>query len=176
MSEPYVGEIRMFGFGRIPNGWLACDGSLQSIAEYEVLYTLLGTTYGGDGQNTFALPDLRGRTPLHQGTGPGLSPRVIGERSGSEQVTLLTQNLPQHNHTFLADAAAATASTPDNTQTLGALLSDTQFLTNTTGAAMYPLQPGAIGAAGGNQPHDNCMPTLTISICIAYSGVYPSQP
>ncbi|MFN3559088.1 MAG: phage tail protein [Brevundimonas sp.] len=175
MSEPFVGEIRMFGFGRIPNGWLACDGSLQSIAEYEVLYVLLGTTYGGDGQNSFALPDLRGRVPLHQGTGPGLSTRVLGERSGTEQVTLLTLNLPGHNHTFMADAAAATASTPDATQTLGALAADTQYLTDTTGAAMYPLQPSTIGVSGGNQPHDNCMPTLTVSICIATSGIFPTQ-
>lgn len=175
MSTPYVGEIRMFGFGRIPNGWLACDGSLQSISVYEVLYTLLGTTYGGDGQNTFGLPDLRGRAPVHQGTGRGLTTRVLGEVAGSESVTLLSTQLPAHTHTFMADQAVADASKPDPTQTLGALPTDTQYLTNVTGATMYALQPTAISMTGNNLPHDNIMPTLTVSFCIATEGVFPSQ-
>lgn len=175
MSEPFVGEIRMFGFGRIPTGWLACDGSLQSIAEYDMLYTLLGTTYGGDGQTTFALPDLRGQAPVHQGNGQGLTPRVIGEAGGSESVTLVAAQLPVHTHTFLADQGAATASTPDPTQTLGALPSDTQYLTDVTGAVMYPLQPNSVMPAGNSLPHDNIMPTLTVSFCIAWAGIFPSQ-
>lgn len=176
MTTPFIGEIRMFGFGRIPNGWLACDGSLQSIAEYEVLYTLLGTTFGGDGSSTFALPDLRGQAPLHQGNGRGLTPRIIGERSGSESITLLSTQLPAHTHIFVADQGTAETSKPDPTQTLGALVDDTQYLTDVTGALMYPLQTNAIGISGGNQPHDNTMPTLTVSICIATEGVFPSQP
>lgn len=175
MTTPYVGEIRMFGFGRIPTGWLSCDGSLQSIADFEVLYMLLGTTFGGDGQTTFALPDMRGRAPVHQGNGSGLTPRVIGEAAGTETVTLLPPNLPVHNHNFLADQAAATASKPDPTQTLGALATDTQYLTNVTGAALYPLQVNTIGVCGGSLPHDNLMPTLTVSVCIAWAGVFPSQ-
>ncbi len=175
MTTPYVGEIRMFGFGRIPNGWLACDGMLQSIAEYEVLYTLLGTTYGGDGANTFATPDLRGQAPVHQGTGRSLTTRVIGEVGGSESVTLSPLQIPSHTHTFVATNAVAEASKPDPTQTLGALPADTQYLTNITGAVAYPLQPNAVGAAGRSLPHDNMMPTLTVSFCIAYAGVFPTQ-
>lgn len=175
MTTPYVGEIRMFGFGRIPTGWLACDGTLQSIAEYEVLYTLIGTTYGGDGVNTFATPDLRGQAPVHQGNGRGLTPRVIGQQGGSESVTLNTLQIPSHTHTFVATNAAAEASKPDPTQTLGALPTDTMYLTNITGAVAYALQPNAVGVAGGNQPHDNIMPTLTVSICIAWAGIFPSQ-
>jgi len=176
MSDPFIGEIRMFGFGRIPNGWLACDGSLQSIAQNDVLYNLLGTTYGGDGVTTFALPDLRGQAPVHQGNGQGLTPRVIGEKGGSETVTLTTAQLPAHTHTFLADQAVAAASRPDPTQTLGALPADTQYLTDVTGATMYPLQENAIAIAGDGSPHDNMMPSLTVSICIAAAGIYPSQP
>jgi microcystin-dependent protein len=175
MSSPFIGEIRMFGFGRIPTGWMACDGSLQSIANYDVLYTLLGTTYGGDGQNTFGLPDLRGQAPLHQGNGQGLTPRPIGEAGGSETVTLTTTELPTHTHTFLADQAVAEAFTPDATQTLGALPADTQYLTDVTGAAMYPLQPNAVAPTGTGLPHDNTMPSLTVSFCIAWAGVFPSQ-
>ena len=100
MSAPYIGEIRLFSFPRIPTGWFACDGSLKPIAEYEVLYALLGTTFGGNGINTFGVPDLRGRVPVDMGRGTGLTPRIIGESSGSENVTLLTLNLPSHSHTF----------------------------------------------------------------------------
>lgn len=100
MTTPYVGEIRLFAFPRIPTGWFACDGSLKPIANNEVLFTLLGTTYGGDGVNTFAVPDLRGQVPLHMGTGPGLTNRPIGQRSGSESVTLLATQLPSHTHPF----------------------------------------------------------------------------
>lgn len=175
MTQPYVGEIRMFGFGRIPTGWLACDGTLQPISEYEVLYTLIGTTYGGDGVNTFATPDLRGQTPIHQGNGRGLTPRVLGEIGGSESVTLSTLQIPSHTHTFVATNAAGVATKPDPTQTLGALSTDTQYLTNITGAAVYPLQANSVGVAGQSQPHDNIMPTLTVSICIAWAGIFPSQ-
>ncbi|MFN3536184.1 MAG: phage tail protein [Brevundimonas sp.] len=176
MSTPFVGEIRMFGFGRIPTGWLACDGGLESIAVYDALYTLLGTSFGGDGVNTFGLPDLRGQAPVHQGNGRGLNPRFMGETGGSESVTLLSTHLPMHSHTFVADQAAAAASKPDPTQTLGALGDDTQYLTSITGALMYPMQPEAISVAGHNLPHDNTMPTLTVSICIATEGIIPSQP
>src|ERR1700754_4966181 len=98
MSDPFVGEIRMFGFSRTPIGWFACDGSLRSIAQYEVLYTLLGTTYGGDGVNTFALPNLSGRAPVHQGTGPNLTTRIMGQIGGSETVSLTLNQLPAHTH------------------------------------------------------------------------------
>ncbi|WP_332659078.1 phage tail protein [Brevundimonas sp.] len=176
MSAPFVGEIRMFGFGRIPIGWLACDGSLQPIANNETLYTLLGTTYGGDGNSTFGLPDLRGQAPVHQGTGLGLTPRILGEGGGSESITLTTAQIPAHTHTFVADTAAAETSKPDPTQTLGSMATDTQYLTDVTGAVMYPLQANAIAPSGTSLPHDNIMPTLTVSFCIASEGIFPSQP
>src|SRR5450830_1835958 len=107
MSTPYIGEIRLFAFPRIPNGWLACDGSSVSIADNETLFTLLGTTFGGDGVSTFGVPDLRGQVPVHQGTGPQLTTRVLGQNGGTEQVTLLATQLPQHTHEFNVSSALA---------------------------------------------------------------------
>ncbi len=165
----------MFGFGRTPNGWQACDGSLMSIAEYEVLFTLIGTTYGGDGQNTFAVPDLRGRLPIHQGQGPGLSNYVIGQVSGSEAVTLITPQMPTHSHTVLATSAAATTGNIANAVIPGAVSGETMYATDTTGGATFTVAPISVTAAGGSQPHDNTMPTLTVQYCIAWAGIYPSQ-
>ena len=177
MSTPYVGEIRLFGFPRIPNGWFACDGSLKPISEYETLFVLLGTTYGGDGVQTFAVPDLRGQLPLHQGNGQGLSPRVIGEASGTESVTLLTAQIPSHSHTLTVTSNAASAGTPGGALLPGALTagSDTMYATDTTGAASVTLAATAVGQQGNSLPHDNTMPTLTVSYCIAWAGVFPSQ-
>lgn len=175
MSQPYVGEIRMFGFGRTPNGWQACDGTLLPIAEYEVLYTLLGTTYGGDGQSTFGVPDLRGRLPIHQGTGPGLSNYVIGQKSGTESVTLLSQQMPAHTHTAVATTGAATALTPGIALLPGAVSGDNFYASDITGATAVPMSAQSTGLAGGSQPHENCMPTLTVQYCIAWAGIFPSQ-
>lgn len=175
MSTPYVGEIRMFGFGRVPNGWFSCDGSLQPISEYEVLYTLIGTTYGGDGQSTFAVPDLRGRVPIHQGTGPGLSGYVLGQMSGTENVTLLTQQLPSHNHALMATTAAATTGAVGVTVLPAAVSGDTMYVTSITGATGAALAASTVSSAGNTQPHDNLMPTLTVQYCIAWAGVFPSQ-
>ena len=175
MSTPYLGEIRLFSFPRIPNGWFACDGSLKPIAEYEALYTLLGTTFGGDGVNTFAVPDLRGRVPVDMGRGAGLTPRVIGESSGSENVTLLTPNLPSHNHTFSATTSPATTNALSSNVEVGTVSGDLMYATDLTGAHAYAMSPTAISATGGNQPHDNMMPTLTGSFCIAWAGIYPPQ-
>lgn len=175
MSTPYVGEIRQFGFPRIPIGWQACDGSLLSIAEYEVLYTVLGTTYGGDGVNSFAVPDLRGQVPLHQGTGQGLTTRVCGQSGGQESVTLTTQQIPQHSHTWVATTSAASSATPANTVITAAVTNDTMYVTDISTYTAYPLAPTTVQPAGGGQPHDNMMPTLTVNICIATEGIYPSQ-
>ena len=175
MSQPFIGEIRMFGFGRTPNGWQACDGSLLSIAEYEVLFTLIGTTYGGDGQSTFAAPDLRGRLPIHQGQGPGLSNYVIGQVSGTETVTLNTLQMPAHTHTVLATTAAATTGNITNAIIPGAVSGETMYATDTAGGAAFTVAPVSVTAAGGSQPHDNTMPTLTVQYCIAWAGVYPQQ-
>ena len=176
MTQPFIGEIRMFGFPRIPTGWQACDGSLLSISDYSTLYALIGTNFGGNGQTNFAVPDLRGRTPLHQGTGGGLTPRVLGEISGTETVTLLSTQMPLHTHPFTASAAAGTASTPGPTVTLGP---DTTgggpYFTPTIGAAPTPMSASTGQSIGGSLPHDNCAPSLPVNICIALFGIYPSQ-
>ena len=175
MSTPYIGEIRMFGFGRTPNGWQACDGSLLAISEYDALFALIGTTYGGDGQTTFGVPDLRGRVPLHQGTGPGLSTYVLGQRAGTETVTLLPTQMPAHTHTVVATSAAATTGTPGGTVVPGAVSNQTMYVTDLTGATPFSLLPQSVSQGGGSQPHENCMPTLTVQFCMATQGIFPSQ-
>lgn len=177
MSTPFIGEIRMFAFGSrgAPQGWQACDGSLLAIAEHDALFALIGTTYGGDGMATFGVPDLRGRVPIHQGTGPGLSNYVIGQRSGSETVTLLPTQMPAHSHTFVATTAAATTGTPGAGVIPGAVSGQTMYATTTTGATPFTASPQTMSLAGGSQSHENCMPTLTVQFCIALFGIFPSQ-
>ncbi|WP_215410273.1 tail fiber protein [Janthinobacterium sp. JC611] len=176
MSDCYVGEIRQFAFSRVPNGWFACDGSLKSIADYQVLFVLLGTTYGGDGQNTFGLPDLRGQLPLHQGQGTGLTNRVIGAYGGSETVTLTTATIPQHTHTYYATNTTADVATPGPTLALGAATGgDNMYATSAAGSVPLVLSTAACGSAGGNLPHENCMPTMAVSFCIAWQGIFPTQ-
>ena len=173
MSTPYIGEIRLFGFSRVPNGWQACDGSLLPIAQYDVLFALVGTTYGGDGQTTFAVPDLRGRVPLHQGQGTGLTQRIMGEVAGVENVTLLPAQMPAHTHGLVATTLAANATTPGNAVELGSLSGDTMYATDLA-VNSITTNPSTTGT-GGTQPHDNVMPTLTVQFCIAYEGIFPSQ-
>ncbi|HJR75227.1 MAG TPA: tail fiber protein [Luteimonas sp.] len=176
MTEPYVGEIRLFGFPRLPNGWLPCDGSLQPISVYDVLYNLIGTTYGGDGMSTFAMPDLRGQLPMHWGNGQGLTPRIIGEASGTETVTLIQGQMPAHAHSALATTSLSTGTALGNsTQLLGAISGDTMYATDITGLTPVPASAQSISMNGGTQPHENTMPTLTVQFCIAYAGIYPSQ-
>jgi microcystin-dependent protein len=171
MSQPYVGEIRIFAGNFAPAGWMFCDGSVLAISQYETLFNLIGTTYGGDGQSTFALPDLRGRAPVHMGTGAGAS-YVIGQSGGAETVTLTTNQIPQHSHVPLAAAGAPgnPANSPLNNVWSG--WTGGQF-TNVTPST--PMDPNAIGSAGGSQPHDNMVPYLTISFIISLFGIFPSQ-
>ncbi|MFZ2755064.1 MAG: tail fiber protein [Lysobacteraceae bacterium] len=175
MSTPYIGEIRMLGFGFTPIGWQACDGSLLPISEYSPLFTLIGTTYGGDGQTTFGVPDLRGRLPIHQGQGPGLSYYTIGQVAGTETVTVLPTQMPAHTHTAFATTNAATSLTPGNTLLPGAVSGDTFYATDLTGATAIAMSAQSTTQAGGSQPHDNTMPTLTVQYCIAVDGIFPSQ-
>jgi microcystin-dependent protein len=175
MSQPYAGEIRLFAFWRIPNGWLACDGSLQSISNYEILYTLIGTVYGGDGVTTFGLPDLRGRIPVHQGQGTGLTNRPLGQGFGTETVTLTVQQMAAHTHGFLATTTAATTDTP-GPALLPGTSSVSPYISNLTGANPVTLASTTTTMTGGSQPHDNMMPTLALSYCIAAFGVFPSPP
>jgi microcystin-dependent protein len=175
MSDPYVGEIRMFGFSRVPAGWQACDGSLLPISQYEVLYMLLSTTYGGDGVNTFGVPDLRGRVPVEQGQGAGLTARVLGQVTGTETVTLSSGQLPAHTHFCTATTDAGTTATPGSSVTFGAIVADTMYTSDITGLTAYTLANASIGAQGGSQPHNNLMPTLSVPFCIATVGIFPSQ-
>lgn len=175
MSTPYVGEIRLLPFNFAPNGWQACDGSLLSIANYDVLFALIGTTYGGDGQNTFAVPDLRGRLPIHQGTGPGLSTYVIGQNAGTETVTVIPTQMPAHTHTAIATTAVSTSPTPGNNLLPGAVSGDVFYATDLTGAVAVPMSAQSTSQGGGSQPHENTMPTLTVQYCIAWAGIFPSQ-
>lgn len=177
MSTPYIGEIRMFAFGTrgAPNGWQVCDGSLLPIAEFTPLFSLVGTTYGGDGQTTFAVPDLRGRVPIHQGQGPGLSNYVIGQRAGTETVTVLPTQMPVHTHTLVTTSAAATSLTPGTTVLPGAVSGDNFYVANVAGATAVAMSAQSTSLAGGSQPHENCMPTLTVQYCIATQGIFPTQ-
>lgn len=175
MSTPYIGEIRMFGFGRTPNNWQACNGSLLPISEFDALFSLIGTTYGGDGQTTFAVPDLRGRLPIHQGTGAGLSTYDIGQMAGSEKVTVLPTQMPAHTHTAIATTAAATTGAPGNTVIPGAVANQTtMYATDISGGTPFTQAANAVSVAGDSQPHENCMPTLTVQFCISTFGIYPT--
>jgi microcystin-dependent protein len=170
MSQPFVGEVRLVGFNFNPTGWHLCDGSLLPISGYEVLFTLLGTTYGGDGQTTFGLPDLRGRVPIHQGTGLGLSPYVIGQQGGVTSVTVNTSQLPEHTHPVSANSGPGTANSAVNNY-----FAQTPTVTPmaTTGAAVSMASP--VGSIGANQPHENRQPFLTVNYIIALYGIYPSR-
>jgi microcystin-dependent protein len=166
MSGFYLGEIRMVGFNFAPRGWALCNGQIMSIAQNTALFALLGTTYGGNGQTTFGLPDLQGRVPMHWGNGPGLTPRVIGEVDGSENVTLLTPQMPQHNH-GIGGADDATTKNPSNA--VSAFTSGPAY-NPTANLSMVPT-----GLSGGNQPHDNMQPSLAVTFVIAITGIFPSR-
>ena len=172
MATPYLGEIRMFGFDFPPRGWAVCAGQLLAISQNQALFSLLGTTYGGNGQTTFALPDLRGRAPIHAGNGPGLVARVLGERSGEEQHTLITSELPQHAH--LAQVAGApTTGTPAGDVVLAAPAGSRLFRSGTAPSAT--LAAASVGLSGGGQPHPNMQPYAVMNISIALQGVFPSR-
>lgn len=164
MSQPYVGEIRMGGWNFAPSGWAFCDGALMAISQNATLFNLIGTTYGGDGQSTFALPDLRGRLPVHQGTG-----FVIGQSAGSESVTLTTSQIPGHSHALEASSGGATSTDPTG-QTYAAASADV-YVPPTSLASMNE----STTSTGGGQPHDNRMPYLCVSFVISLFGVFPSQ-
>lgn len=169
MGSPYVGEIRMFAGNFAPAGWAFCDGSILSIAENETLFNLIGTTYGGDGQTTFALPDLRGRLPMHMGNGAGLTPRVIGEMGGVESVTLTAQQMPIHSHAPRAVSGSGNQATPQNGVWAGSASSR-----YSTSAPNLAMNASLVNLCGSNQPHENRMPYLSISFIISLFGVYPT--
>jgi microcystin-dependent protein len=167
MAQPYVGEIRMFGGNFAPAGWAFCDGSLLPITDNETLFNLIGTTYGGDGQETFALPDLRGRLPIHQGSG-----FVLAQAAGAETVTLNVNQIPLHNHLPLASANQGDQSGPANGVWAASSPSLNQF---SSAVPSLNLDPGALQLSGGSQAHDNMMPFLTVNFILSLFGIFPSQ-
>ena len=171
MSDNSVGEIRMFAGNFAPRGWSFCDGQLLDLNQFDALFSLLGTFYGGDGRTTFGLPDLRGRLPIHMGTGPGLTTRPLGQMSGSETASLTTAQLPMHTHKFGAATTEATATNP--TDAVIAQGVGTSFYAEA--APDTALASRSLNIAGGNQEHDNLMPALCVNFIIALTGLYPSR-
>jgi len=174
MADPFVAEIRIFPFNFAPAGWAFCDGQLLPISQNTALFSLLGTTYGGNGLSTFALPDLQGSAPMHPGQGPGLSLHDLGERGGVETVTLLESEIPAHAHQLLATTQPGEDAAPG----------PAEVLARSVGASLYQsdaqqnlvqLAAGAAAMTGGSQPHNNMQPYLTLSFNIALQGVYPSR-
>jgi microcystin-dependent protein len=170
MGQPYVGEIRMFGGNFAPVGWAFCSGQILPISENDVLFTLIGTTYGGDGQQTFGLPNLNGRVPVHQGTLNGIT-YIMGENAGSESVTLTTQQIPIHSHPMLASLNNALSSTV--TGNVVGQVGATQIYREVPAAS--PLAAQACTGTGGNQPHENMQPYLCVSFIISLFGIFPTQ-
>ena len=173
MSEPYIGEIRMFGGNFAPKGWAFCDGTLMSVSENQALFSLLGTVYGGDGRTTFGLPDLRGRIPIHAGSGPGLTTRNLGTKSGDETVTLTADNLPSHTHAWYASTTSATASSPTGNVTASDLASD--IYSDSTSPTATMNASAIANYAGGGTSHANIMPFQCVNFIIALIGLYPSR-
>lgn len=180
MTEGFVGEIRLFAGNFNPQNWALCNGQNMSIAQNDVLFSLIGTTYGGDGIQTFKLPDFRGRVPVGQGQGQGLTQRTIGEASGTETCTVLSSQMPSHTHPVAASAANATSTAPGPLMLYGAMQpagAISGLYTNATaGGAVVQLDTRAISNAGSSQPHDNMMVTTCISFIMALEGIYPQRP
>lgn len=165
MAQPYVGEIRMFAGNFAPAGWMFCEGQLVPISEYETLFNLIGTTYGGDGQSTFALPDLRGRLPIHQGNG-----FILAETGGAEEITLTINQIPAHSHVVLSNTQAATETNPSS----NAIPASPGALIYNNLTPLGNMSPQVISAIGGSQPHTNFQPYLCVDFIISLYGIFPS--
>ena len=179
MANPYLGELRMFGFNFAPTGWALCNGQILPISQYTALFSLLGVTYGGNGTTNFALPNLQGHVPISSGQGPGLLNYALGQAGGEQNVTLLQTQMPTHNHALPAVPATATSSSPGG----GGMVAEGKgsgraaFAINSYSAASAGanLHPALVGPTGGNQPHNNMQPYLAMNWCIALNGIYPSR-
>lgn len=174
MADPFVAEIRIFSFNFAPNGWAFCNGQLLPISQNTALFSLVGTFYGGDGKSTFGLPNLQGSAPLAQGQGPGLSQRFLGESSGSDTITLLSAEMPIHPHTMMGSSDVADNSVPTNAMVAKPLGRGNNLYKAAT-TPLVPLNQFALGQTGGNQPHNNLMPYLTLNFCIALQGIFPPR-
>ncbi len=174
MSSPFVAEIRIFTFNFAPKGWAFCDGQLMAISQNTALFSLLGTTYGGNGTSNFALPNLQGMAPMQQGQGPGLTLRDLGETAGEPSVTLLQTEMPAHSHAANASSGAGAANDPTGNvwATTAVLRQGVNMYGTTDGASMNPF---ALSIVGGSQPHNNMMPYLTLNFCIALQGIFPPR-
>jgi microcystin-dependent protein len=181
MSTPFLGEIRMFGFNFAPEGWALCNGQTLSISQYTALFSLLGTTYGGNGVQTFMLPNLQGQVPIHQGAGGG-STYVIGEAAGSSNVTLQTTQIPAHNHQTQIGVSNQAGNVLDPTNAVPAMINSgsvkspsTTYFGYNSGAATGHMAASAVTNTGGSQPHSNMQPYLVVNFCIALNGIFPSR-
>jgi microcystin-dependent protein len=175
MASPFVAEIRIFPFNFAPKGWAFCDGQILPLSQNTALFSLLGTTYGGDGKSNFALPDMQGNAAMHPGQGPGLSLHDLGESSGSDTVTLLTSEMPSHNHTAEADANNLNASAVSPNGAVPVNASPVHSFSNVASPQLGSMNPSMVGVVGGSQPHNNLMPYLVLNFCIALQGVYPPR-
>jgi microcystin-dependent protein len=173
MADPFVAEVRIFPFNFAPTGWAFCDGQLMPISQNTALFSLLGTTYGGDGKSTFALPNLQGSVPMHPGQGPGLSQRDLGETGGQPTVTLLQSEIPAHGHALSASSDPAELAAPTSNRSLAR--SSGGFAYHDTNASLVDLAPQALSVSGGGLPHNNLMPYLALNFCIALQGVFPPR-
>lgn len=175
MSSPFVAEIRIFACNFAPTGWAFCDGQILPISQNTALFSLLGTTYGGDGRTTFALPNLQGAAPLMPGQGSGLSLRSLGETGGATNITLLTTEIPMHTHTVNASTTGGTQIDPSNqVWAVAGVARGTRMYTATANATT--MNPASLAISGSGQPHNNLMPYLTLNFCIALQGIYPPRP
>jgi microcystin-dependent protein len=175
MASPFVAEIRMFGFNFAPTGWAQCNGQLLPISQNTALFSLLGTFYGGDGKSTFALPNLEGGVPLNVGQSPGTSDYFLGQQSGSQFITLLTSEMPLHNHNFLGANETGEQKTLANNVALVNAAGGNIYQTNTAANLTQMNLPQAISISGGSLPHNNMQPFLTVNFCIAMQGVFPAR-
>ena len=173
MSDQFVAEIRIFPFNFAPSGWAFCDGQLMPISQNTALFSLLGTTYGGDGKSTFALPNMQGNAPMQQGQGQGLSLRDLGEQSGSESLSLLVSEIPFHTHSLMAGTDPANVQIPTNGVSLTRSSGGSAYSTNSSG--LVAMAPQTLSPAGGGLPHNNMQPYLTLNFCIALQGVFPPR-
>lgn len=175
MAEPYVGEIRMFGGNFEPRQWAMCNGQLLSISDYDVLFSLIGTIYGGDGVTSFALPDMRGRVPIHQGSSAGLTSRAMGQSFGHEYVTLTSDHVPTHTHVMMANSTEADQLTLTNHVLAGTPADDAFYDVPEDPTKIVSLKPECVHQAGGGSPHYNFMPYQCVNFIIALDGIYPSR-
>jgi microcystin-dependent protein len=172
MADPFVAEMRIFPFNFPPTGWAFCNGQLLPLSQNTALFSLLGTTYGGDGKSTFGLPNMQGNSPMQPGQGPGLSLHNLGDDGGSDTVTLLQTQMPAHGHQLMATVNAADANTPGPAMAYARATGNAYKATTTS---LTPFNSNAISPAGGNQPHNNLMPYLTLNFCIALQGIFPPR-